>query len=66
MFGRVRHENSFEMDARSAVKNRAAVELGRKGGQAKGRKGFAAMTPEKRESIRLLGLKARKAKKKLL
>jgi len=43
-------------------KDPAAVALGRKGGLAKGRKGLAAMSPEKREEIRLAGLEARRRK----
>ena len=41
--------------------------IGRKGGSAKGTKGFAAMTPEQREAARLKGLETRRrnaAKKK--
>ena len=43
-----------------ARKNSAAVELGRKGGKVKGRKGLAAMTPERRAEIQAMGAAARK------
>jgi hypothetical protein len=43
-------------------KNPAAVALGRKGGKAKGRKGFAAMTPERAAEIQAMGVKAAKKK----
>lgn len=36
---------------------------GRKGGKAKGRKGFAAMTPEKRKEIQDKAVVARRKKK---
>lgn len=43
-------------------KNPAAVALGRRGGKFKGRKGFAAMTPEDQARIRALALEGRKKK----
>ena len=43
------------------MKNQAAVELGRKGGQRKVKKGFARMSLEKIREAQLLGAKARRA-----
>ncbi len=43
-------------------KNPAAVALGRKGGQVKGRKGLAAMTPKRRAEIQAMGRKAKDAR----
>jgi hypothetical protein len=41
-------------------KNPAAVALGRLGGKATGRKGFAAMSPARREEIRAKALVTRR------
>ena len=38
----------------------AAVALGRKGGLVKGRKGLAAMTPERRAEVQAMGQRAAK------
>jgi hypothetical protein len=46
-------------------KNPAAVELGRLGGQATGRKGLAAMPEEQRREIAAKGLATRQAKAKM-
>jgi hypothetical protein len=51
------------MAKRTAAKNKAAVELGRKGGKKKVPKGLAMMSPEKRKRIQSAGGKARWAKK---
>ena len=40
------------------------AEIGRKGGKAKVKKGFAGMTEEEREAARLKGLKTRQANAK--
>ena len=44
-------------------KNPAAVELGRKGGQAKVPKGMSMLSPERRKEIAAKGVAARRGKK---
>lgn len=47
-----------------ATKDPAAVALGRRGGLKGGKARAAALTPERRKEIALMGVQARRAKKR--